>query len=107
MSTVADATTRLAAAGVPSAQHDALALARHLLGSPPFAEVNGRDLGPAYDALVARRAAREPLQYIVGTAPFRHLELLVGPGAFVPRPETELVAGAVIDAVLVLDHPLV
>lgn len=39
---------------------------------------------------VTRRAAREPLQHITGRAPFRHIELEVGPGAFVPRPETEL-----------------
>ena len=45
-----------------------------------------------------RRAGREPLQWIEGVAPFRGLELSVGPGVFVPRPETELVAGAGIDA---------
>ena len=41
-------------------------------------------------ALVGQRAARVPLQHLTGTAPFRHLELRVGPGVFVPRPETEL-----------------
>lgn len=44
-----------------------------------------------------RRAAGEPLQYILGSVPFRHLELSVGPGAFIPRPETELVAGRAIE----------
>jgi len=50
-----------------------------------------------YRALVARRAAREPLQHILGFAWFRHVRLLVRPGVFVPRPETEVVAGAAID----------
>jgi len=43
-------------------------------------------------ALAERRAKGEPLQYVLGTAQFRHLELEVGPGVFIPRPETELVA---------------
>jgi release factor glutamine methyltransferase len=51
----------------------------------------------AYDHLVSRRAAREPLQHLTGRAYFRHLELEVGPGVFLPRPETELLAGWVID----------
>ncbi|MGA8248244.1 MAG: peptide chain release factor N(5)-glutamine methyltransferase, partial [Nocardioides sp.] len=51
-----------------------------------------------YDELVARRAAREPLQHLTGVAHFRHVDLLVGPGVFVPRPETELLAGWAIDA---------
>jgi release factor glutamine methyltransferase len=50
--------------------------------------------------LVARRSAREPLQHITGTAAFRSLELAVGPGVFVPRPETEGVAQLAIDALL-------
>ena len=59
------------------------------------------DVGPAqaaeYDALVARRAAREPLQHLTGVAHFRYVELRVGPGVFVPRPETELLAGWAVD----------
>ena len=50
-----------------------------------------------YDALVARRAAREPLQHLTGIAWFRHVELAVGPGVFVPRPETELLAGWAVE----------
>ncbi|MFN2589118.1 MAG: peptide chain release factor N(5)-glutamine methyltransferase [Actinomycetota bacterium] len=42
--------------------------------------------------MIRRRAAGEPLQYVLGTAAFRRLELRVGPGVFIPRPETELVA---------------
>jgi release factor glutamine methyltransferase len=44
------------------------------------------------DQLAARRAAGEPLQYVTATAAFRHLQIAVGPGVFIPRPETELVA---------------
>ena len=61
----------------------------------------------AYDALLARRAAREPLQHLTGTAYFRHVELLVGPGVFVPRPETELLAGWAIDALADVEQPVV
>lgn len=50
-----------------------------------------------FDAMLARRAAREPLQYIVGHAPFRYLDLAVGPGVFIPRPETELVVQEGLD----------
>ena len=46
--------------------------------------------------LVSRRAAHEPLQYLTGTAYFRHLEIEVGPGVFVPRPESELLVDAVL-----------
>jgi release factor glutamine methyltransferase len=96
-----DAARRLAAAGVPSARHDAEALVAHVLG------VDRRDLWRhdeikpgvkrSYDDLVARRERREPLQHLTGVAYFRHLTMLVGPGVFVPRPETEIVAGAAID----------
>jgi len=53
----------------------------------------------------ARRAAREPLQHITGMAPFRNLELSVGPGVFVPRPETETVVQFAIDALNVSATP--
>ncbi len=46
-----------------------------------------------FEALVDRRCRREPLQHLTGSAAFRHVELAVGPGVFVPRPETELLAG--------------
>jgi release factor glutamine methyltransferase len=49
------------------------------------------------DALMARRVAGEPLQYITGVAGFRRLELAIGPGVLVPRPETELVAGRALE----------
>ncbi|WP_295123792.1 peptide chain release factor N(5)-glutamine methyltransferase [uncultured Leifsonia sp.] len=55
--------------------------------------------------LTLRRAAREPLQHITGTAPFRSLELAVGPGVFVPRPETEQVVQFAIDALRAVPSP--
>lgn len=46
--------------------------------------------------LVSRRAAHEPLQYLTGISYFRHLEIEVGPGVLVPRPESELLVDAVL-----------
>ncbi len=96
-----DAATRLAAGGVASPDHDAAELLAHVLGTsrgrlPLVEEVPAARLS-AYDELVGRRAAREPLQHLTGTAAFRHVELAVGPGVFVPRPETELLAGWAVD----------
>lgn len=99
---LAAATDRLNAGGVESARVDAELLAAELFG------MERRDLvlhladeiddaGAAdYAAMVGRRADREPLQYIVGTAPFRYLLIDVGPGVFVPRPETELLVDVVV-----------
>ncbi|KZE88930.1 peptide chain release factor N(5)-glutamine methyltransferase [Microbacterium sp. TNHR37B] len=100
------ATERLARAGVPSPDVDAELLAAHVLnlsrGELAAAALRGHAMSAAdlahFDELVARRAAREPLQHLTGLAPFRHLELRVGPGVFVPRPETEMVAQLAIDA---------
>ncbi|CAN5318929.1 peptide chain release factor N(5)-glutamine methyltransferase [soil metagenome] len=55
--------------------------------------------------VVERRAAREPLQHITGRAAFRGFELAVGPGVFVPRPETEMVAQLAIDALAAVASP--
>jgi release factor glutamine methyltransferase len=97
-----DAQRLLAAAGVPSPRVDAEILAAHLLGVTrgelAAAVVLGRDAPAGLAALVRRRAARVPLQHLVGTAPFRGLEVAVGPGVFVPRPETEAVAQVAVDA---------
>ncbi len=96
-----DASARLAAAGVASPEYDAAELLAHVLGSTrsrlPLVDVVEPPAGEAFEALVVRRAAREPLQHLTGTAAFRHVELEVGPGVFVPRPETELLAGWAID----------
>ncbi len=91
---VRDATGRLAAAGVASPRHDAEALAAHALGVDRARLLLVEELpdvpAAAYDDMVARRVAREPLQHITGRAGFRHRDLAVGPGVFVPRPETEM-----------------
>lgn len=108
---LAAATRRLAAAGVPSPEHDAAELLAHVIGTtrarlPLVDDVPGDRLG-AYDALLARRAAREPLQHLLGVAHFRHVELEVGPGVFVPRPETELLAGWAVEQAGALERPVV
>jgi release factor glutamine methyltransferase len=97
------ATAELAEAGVPSPRADAELLAAHLLGvsRPEVARralLGGSATPDGFDDLVAERARRVPLQHLTGRAPFRDLELAVGPGVFVPRPETEDVAGAAIAA---------
>lgn len=105
---VRSAAERLATAGVPDPLVDAELLMAHVQGigrgEVQAAIVRGDTVGEkeieTLDALIARRANREPLQHLTGTAPFRHLELAVGPGVFVPRPETETVAQFAIDALL-------
>jgi release factor glutamine methyltransferase len=104
---LADATARLEAAGVPSARHDAEALAAHSLGVARSDLWRHDDPGPEFEAYVDRRAAREPLQHITGVAYFRHLTLQVGPGVFVPRPETEVVVDAVLAALAGTESPRV
>jgi release factor glutamine methyltransferase len=98
---VRDATALLAAAGVPSPRVDAELLAEHLLGVG-LGRLRALMLGDApapegYADLVAERARRTPLQHITGVAHFRYLELAVGPGVFIPRPETESVVQLVLD----------
>lgn len=94
---MARAAARLTAAGIRSARAEAELLTAYVLGVPRgrLALADGltaADLARLND-LVARRAGQEPVQHLLGTAPFRHIEVAVGPGAFVPRPETELLAG--------------
>ena len=97
---VAGAVRSLSAAGVPSAEFDAVTLAACALGTTT-SEVHklmimGAPVPAGFEDLVAERARRVPLQHLTGRAGFRRLELSVGPGVFVPRFETELVAGLVI-----------
>lgn len=100
------AAARLGDAGIADPLVDAELLAASVLatgrGGVQAAAIRGDRLtaldAQRLDRLVERRATREPLQHITGTAPFRHLELRVGPGVFVPRPETEIVAQLAIDA---------
>ncbi|MFF8310454.1 peptide chain release factor N(5)-glutamine methyltransferase [Streptomyces lydicus] len=108
---VAQATQRLADAGVPSPRFDAEELAAHVHGvkRSQLHTVPDVDFDARYWEAIARREAREPLQHITGRAFFRYLELHVGPGVFVPRPETESVVGWAIDAVRAMDvvEPLI
>jgi len=94
-SAIDSATTLLADAGIDSARYDAEELAAHLAGTE-----RGRLslLGPPddlffdhYNAAVAARSRRVPLQHLTGTAAFGPLTLSVGPGVFIPRPETEAI----------------
>jgi release factor glutamine methyltransferase len=105
------AADRLREAGVESPDHDAAELLAHVLGTTRSRLVLVDDVARSaieeYDELVARRAAREPLQHLTGTAYFRHVELVVGPGVFVPRPETELLAGWAIERAAELEAPVV
>jgi release factor glutamine methyltransferase len=103
---IGSGTELLSAGGVPSPSVDAELLIAHVLelsrGELRVRAVTGATVSAEQEALVrqlfARRAAREPLQHITGIAPFRNLELCVGPGVFVPRPETETVVQFAIDA---------
>ncbi|MDT5009737.1 MAG: release factor glutamine methyltransferase [Mycobacterium sp.] len=89
------ATHALRAAGVASPRVDAEELAAHAAGTSrgrlSLLEVVGDDFFTCYSALVAARSTRIPLQHITGTAAFADLDLNVGPGVFIPRPETEAI----------------
>ncbi len=83
----------LAGAGIDSARTDAELLAAHVVGvergrlvtiDPP-----GPDFYERYEQVIARRSQRVPLQHLTGTAAFGSVQLRVGPGVFIPRPETE------------------
>jgi release factor glutamine methyltransferase len=108
---VALAAARLADAGVDSPRADAEELAAwvHGVGRGALHTVPDRDFDARYWEAVARRESREPLQHITGRAYFRYLELEVGPGVFVPRPETEVMVGWAIDRLRELDivEPLI
>jgi release factor glutamine methyltransferase len=103
----------LAEAGIVDPAVDAELLAAFVLGMTrgqvQAAAVRGDDLtaddAERFGEIVERRATREPLQHIIGLAPFRHLELRVGPGVFVPRPETEVVAQLAIDVLRAAASP--
>lgn len=105
------ATAALSAAGCPSPQVDAELLLAFVLGlrrgQLVLVDDIPEDAMTVFDALIARRASGEPLQHLTGRAPFRHLELAVGPGVFIPRPETELIvelaATALAGAATVVD----
>jgi release factor glutamine methyltransferase len=102
---IAIATARLAEAGVESPRTDAEIIAAWLHGVPRSQLHLVPDTGfdPRFWDDIARREAREPLQHITGVAYFRYLELAVGPGVFVPRPETEVMTGWAIEQLTDMD----
>jgi len=108
---VAAAAERLQAAGIDSARHDAEALVAHVLGVPGarlgLVDTVTDDQERLLETLVQRRARREPLQHLTGVAGFRYVEVAVGPGVFVPRPETELLAGWAVERLSGPDEPVV
>ncbi|MEV6339093.1 peptide chain release factor N(5)-glutamine methyltransferase [Nocardia vinacea] len=98
----------LRAAGVHSPQADAEHLAAHLLGVERtrlvLTPLVAPELLEEYRALVNRRAQRIPLQHLTGTAAIGEIELVVGPGVFVPRPETELLFAWALAQLEALPH---
>ncbi|OLT43450.1 protein-(glutamine-N5) methyltransferase, release factor-specific [Serinicoccus sp. CNJ-927] len=109
------ATRWLAGAGVPSPGVDAELLLAHALGQDVSQVRRGRVLRESVGAqaharfleLVVRRAEREPLQHLTGTAHFHGLDLSVGPGVFVPRPETETLVDLALRHLAPLREPVV
>jgi release factor glutamine methyltransferase len=110
---VTAAAEEFAAVGIPTPEVDALLVAANVLGvgrgelaaklvSDFVWSDHHRD---RFAQLVQRRVTREPLQHITGEAGFRQMVLAVGPGAFVPRPETELLVQIVVDAVMASGQP--
>jgi release factor glutamine methyltransferase len=103
---VEHAANRFQEAGIESAQVDAELLAGFVLsltrGGVQTAIISGSEISEsdseAITNLYGRRLQREPLQHITGKGYFRNLELAVGKGVFIPRPETEFVAQLAIDA---------
>jgi len=98
--TISKAVSLLTEAKVSSPQVDAELLLAHVVGVArsqliTINQISEEQLSD-FEDLVARRANRVPLQHLTGIAYFRHLELAVGPGVFVPRPETELLVDAAI-----------
>ncbi len=95
------AVARLAGAGVTSPEYDAAELLAHTLGTTrsrlAMVDEVGTEDQAVFEELLSRRAAREPLQHLTGAVGFRHVDLRVGPGVFIPRPETELLAGWAIE----------
>ena len=90
------ASARLESAGVPNASYDAMQMLAHVLGEDALMmRLNGHRELPEnkraeYEAILARREKREPMQYILGSTDFMGLEFHVEPGVLIPRPDTEI-----------------
>ncbi|HEY0815944.1 MAG TPA: peptide chain release factor N(5)-glutamine methyltransferase [Pseudonocardia sp.] len=106
-----EAERALSAAGVGSPRFDAESLAAHVLGVPRGRLLLWTTVEPSVvdvlRTLVARRAAREPLQHLLGTAVLGPIEVAVGPGVFTPRLETELLLEWGLGALQGVASPLV
>ena len=100
---IADAAERLAKAGCDSPRLDAELLLAHVLGIDRTRLLTRGDGAidaerrAAFEALVARRAAREPVAYILGTKGFRHIDLHVDPRVLIPRPDTETIVEVAVE----------
>lgn len=110
-SLLADAEAQLAEAGVASPRVDAELLLSHVTGVPRsllLVAARPNDLQRrSYSELIEARARRVPLQHLVGSAAFRFVDVEVGPGVFVPRPETEVLAGWAVDQAALVENPVV
>lgn len=110
---VAGAATALADAGIDSARVDAEVLAAHAAGVDRgrlgLLDTPGEDFFGRYRKLIAARSRRVPLQHLTGTAAFGPVTLQVGPGVFVPRPETEALLEWALKALAAqaATHPLI
>ena len=105
-----DAQHRLSNAGIDSAATESAELLAHVLAVPRsrlfMQDTVDEDDRISFERLMAKRLNRIPLQHITGTAAFRRIELEVGPGVFIPRPESELVAEAAIRFLNDLINPI-
>ncbi len=105
------AEAKLAEAGVESPRVDAELLLSHVTGVPRslllVASRPNELQRRSYLELVEARARRVPLQHLTGSAAFRSVDVEVGPGVFVPRPETEVLAGWAIEAATLMEAPVV
>lgn len=108
---VRDAERILTDAGVASPRVDAETLAAHVLGVPrgrlPLVPLIDLAVVDALRKLVVQRAARVPLQHLTGTVAMGGVEVAVGPGVFIPRPETELLLVWGLAALAGVPAPLV
>ncbi|HMU35989.1 MAG TPA: peptide chain release factor N(5)-glutamine methyltransferase [Marmoricola sp.] len=108
---IRQAANRLRQAGVASPEYDARALLAHVLVVPLgqlalVDQVEDADRA-RFEELISDRAARVPLQHLTGVAHFRQISVAVGPGVFIPRPETELLAGWAIERAAECESPMV
>lgn len=110
---IATTTRRFSEAGIASSEVDAeLLLAHHLgvsRGELLAMALTGKqiELTSELELNIQKRAMRFPLQHITGIAPFRNFELRVGPGVFIPRPETEAVVDVALKQLAGKENPRV